>query len=301
VALAILLPLAWAYWNANAAVRHHVEYAGLIPRLEKLAARFSDEDLVVVESRNASDAHVLALPLAYIYARNVLVLNTPRPDKVAFAGFLDWARGRYRDVFFLGGGGTDLLSRRIGVETVGGDRFQIPEYDSPLNAYPSGVRQKEFDFSISRFVPPHAGDGTFALDVGTDDDLLVVRFHAKERQPDSGMTYRWTRDASYVTILGMQADTQVLTVWMGDGGRPPTLGQVTVTLELDDQPLGSVTVTGGVRPYSFSIPAAVAAAAATREEPARLRLTTTTWQPRALLGVADDRQLGVLVDRVEAR
>jgi hypothetical protein len=282
-------------------VRHHVEYAGLIPRLEQLAARFADDDLVVVESRNASDAHVLALPLAYIYARNVLVLNTPRPDKVAFAGFLDWARGHYGDVYFLGGGGTDLLSRRIGVETVAGDRFQIPEYDSPLNAYPSGVRQKEFDYSLSRFVPALAGDGTFGLDVGTNDDLLVVRFHAKEHQPDGGMSYRWTRDASYVTILGMEASTQRLTVWMGDGGRPPQLGQATVTLTLDDRPLGTVTIARDVRPYTFPIPVAIAAAAAAREEPARLQLTTTTWQPRALLGVPDDRQLGVVVDRVEAR
>ena len=64
----------------------------------------------MVESRNASDTHVLALPLAYIYARNVLVLSSPKPDKTAFAGFLDWARTRYDRVLFMGGGGTDLLS-----------------------------------------------------------------------------------------------------------------------------------------------------------------------------------------------
>ena len=45
-----------------------------------------DRDLLVVESRNASDTHVLALPLAYIYARNVLVLNSPKPDKTRVRG-----------------------------------------------------------------------------------------------------------------------------------------------------------------------------------------------------------------------
>ena len=44
----------------NPPVRPHVEYAGIIPRLEALAARFSPTDLVIVESRNASDIHVLA-------------------------------------------------------------------------------------------------------------------------------------------------------------------------------------------------------------------------------------------------
>ena len=94
------------FWRAAAPVRAHVEYAGLIPRLEALAARFGDRDLLLVESRNASDVHVLALPLAYIYDRHVLVLNSPRPAKPEFAAFMTWAQTNYANVFYLGGGGT---------------------------------------------------------------------------------------------------------------------------------------------------------------------------------------------------
>ncbi len=65
----------------------HVEYAGIIPRLETLASRIGDRDLLIVESRNASDTHLLGLPLAYIYAKNVLLLSSPKPDKTTFAGF----------------------------------------------------------------------------------------------------------------------------------------------------------------------------------------------------------------------
>ena len=88
----------------------HVEYAGLIPTLERLAGRFKDDDLVLFEAREASDVHVLALPLAYIYARNVLVLYRSRPDKPSVLRFLTWARQRYKNVYFVAGGGTDLLS-----------------------------------------------------------------------------------------------------------------------------------------------------------------------------------------------
>ena len=88
-------------------VMGHVEYAGIIPRLETLASRIGDRDLLIVESRNASDTHLLGLPLAYIYAKNVLLLSSPKPDKTTFAGFLDWARTRYERVLFIGGGGTD--------------------------------------------------------------------------------------------------------------------------------------------------------------------------------------------------
>ena len=129
IRLVVLVMLASTLLQSTRAILPHVEYAGVIPQLEALAARFGGDDLVIVESRNASDMHVLALPLAYIYAKNVLVLTNPKPDKALFAEFLGWARARYKAVYFIGGGGTDLLSRRYGVAVEGSDRFQVPEYD----------------------------------------------------------------------------------------------------------------------------------------------------------------------------
>src|SRR6185369_9984196 len=124
-------------------------YEGIIPRLEALAGRIGDDELLIVESRDAgSDVHVLALPLAYTYARNVLVLAGATPDKAMFAAFLESARGKYRRVLFLGGGGTDILSSRWSVAPIASDRFQIPEYESAWNAFPRGVRKKEFDYSV---------------------------------------------------------------------------------------------------------------------------------------------------------
>ena len=86
IRLIVLVLLASSLLQATRAILPHVEYAGVVPRIEALSRRFGDQDLVVVESRNASDLHVLALPLAYIYARNVLVLANPKPDKALFAG-----------------------------------------------------------------------------------------------------------------------------------------------------------------------------------------------------------------------
>ena len=38
-----------------------------------MAGGFGDDDLVLLETRGVADTHVLALPLAYIYARNAMV------------------------------------------------------------------------------------------------------------------------------------------------------------------------------------------------------------------------------------
>ena len=297
--MVLLALLGSSLLQSTRAILPHVEYAGIVPKVEALSRRFGNRDLVIVESRNASDLHVLALPLAYIYARNVLVLATPKPDKALVAGFLEWARSRYAAVYFLGGGGTDLLSRRYGVAVEGSDRFQVPEYESPRNAYPSGSRQKEFDFGIYRFTPPEQVQAWFSLDVGTRDDLHVVRFHAKERNTER--TFRWTRDTSYVSIVGLPPDASLLTIVMENGGRPPSLPPATVEVSLNGTTLGTATVGPEIRPYSFRVPAEVAAAAAASEDTALLKLVSSTWNPRATMGANDTRDLGVMVDRIDLR
>ena len=125
----LLAPLGLAFWMASAPVRAHVEYGGLIPHLETLADSIGPRDLVLVESRNAgSDLHVLALPLAYIYAKDVLVVDSVVPPKRALENFVTWASTTYDRVLFLGGGGTDLLSRYLAAEPLASDRFHVPEY-----------------------------------------------------------------------------------------------------------------------------------------------------------------------------
>jgi hypothetical protein len=83
--------LSQQYLAASRPLLNHIEYEGVILKLEELADQFGDRDLVIVESRAASDLHVLALPLAYIYGRNVLVFSDSEPNRNASLEFLTWA------------------------------------------------------------------------------------------------------------------------------------------------------------------------------------------------------------------
>ncbi|MBA3885061.1 MAG: glycosyltransferase family 39 protein [Acidobacteria bacterium] len=289
------------YQRASRPILDHVEYAGMIPRLEELAGRIADDELVIAESRDAgSDVHVLALPLAYIYNRNVLLLANPTPDRETLAAFLEFAGSRYRRVLFLGSGGTALLSHRYGVRALASEQFQVPEYDAPLNAYPRFVTLKEFDYGLYEFTPPQPHDGLwFDLDVGVRDDLHVVRFHAKEET--DGRTFRWTQAQSFVTVTVVPPGARQATLWMHNGGRPPGAPPATIRVYFHGEPLGTVQVEDGWREYRLSIPAAVAARAAEVDDPVELRLVTTTWNPQVVLGTPDDRELGVMLDRVTIR
>jgi hypothetical protein len=300
IGIVFLALVAWSYARASRPLLDHVEYEGVIGRLETLAGRIGDRDLLVVESRDAgSDVHVFGLPLAYIYARNVLVLSNARPDKIVFASFLNQIHARYDRVLFLGGGGTDLLSSRWSVTPIASERFQVPEYDSPRNAYPRYVKHKEFDYSVYVFGPPASAPAPAVLDVGVDDDLNVNRFHAK--QETEGHTYRWSQKQSVLIVNPIDAGSRTIALWMSSGGRPAGAPPADVSVLLNDAAIGTVHVDNGFKEYDVDIPPALAAAAAATREPVRIMLRTATWNP-AKLGVSgDDRELGVMVDRVAVR
>jgi hypothetical protein len=301
IGLVFVAVLAMQFARRAEPILPHVEYAGVIPKLEEIAGRIGDRDLLVVESRAASDTHVLATPLAYIYARNVLVLNTPKPDKAAFAAFLDWARTHYSRVLFMGGGGTDLLSAAWDARALVGERFTIPEYDAPADAYPRFVRNKEFDYTLYELTPPSPEDATrpFDLDVGTNDDLYVVRFHSKERT--EGRTIRWSRDRSYIAVTGIFPTSREVVLTLNDGGRPPAAPPADVTVALANEVLGTIAVRAGFKDYIVTIPPALAARLAGERRAVELTLRTTIWIPEKVLGTPDPRELGVMVDRVAIR
>jgi hypothetical protein len=181
------------------------------------------------------------------------------------------------------------------------DRFQVPEYDSPLNRYPAGVKSKEFEFGLYRVSVGEArAPGPVDLQIGGLDDLNVVRFHARERR-DQDTTYRWTGAQSFVLLTGLAADARQLTLWMSDGGRPPAAPPALVEVALDDVVLGTASLRDAIEPFHFAIPAEMAERLAASGDSVRVRIRVPTWNPATLIGANDSRDLGVMLTRVLAR
>ena len=293
---AALALVAWTSVAATRPILNHVEYAGLIPALERLAGQFGERDLVLVEPRYSSDAHVLATPLAYIYARNVLVFSSPRPGSAEVGQFLAWADRAFDRVFLIADGGFDLASPSVGITAVRNERFSIPEYESARNAYPREIRQKKFNLNLYQLEPAAPARPVLDIDVGGFDDPWLLRMFA--RQDQDGATYRWVRNLSYVTFLGIPATAQAIVIRAADGGRPEAAGPAEVQVFLNDRAVGTVTVRGGFSDYRLALPSGAAADAAARSAPSVVRLVCKTWVPKDLLGGSDDRALGIMLDRI---
>jgi hypothetical protein len=287
-----------AFLRTSRTVLHHTEYEGLIPRIEALAGRFAQDDLVLVESRDAGgDVHVLATPLAYIYAKNVLLLASAKPEKEALAAFIGWAQTRYKRVFFVGGGGTDLVSTSYGLRPVVTERFDVPEFASTTDTFPTPSARKVI-FGVYELSDAPVNDaGLFDLDIGVNDDGHVLRFHSSEQS--DGTTFRWTRAASYVTVTAIPPTATELTLVLNDGGRPAAAPAARVAVHLGGERLGEIAVAPGpFQPYTIALPRDVVSRVAAADQPLALRLVSTVWNPHVLLGTPDDRELGVMLDRV---
>lgn len=289
-----LLLVASHYARASAPVADYVEFGGVVLQVEELARQIRDNDLVVVESRDAGgDIHIVGLPLAYIYARNVLVLNSARPDRETFLAFIDWARGRYGRILFLGGAGTDLVSNGFEARHLWRDRYQVPEYESVLNGYPRGPTERKFDYALYELSPGPAHH-PLDIDIGAEDDVYVVRFQGKEES--EGRTFRWTAERSMLTLGSLPEPAGEIVLLASDGGRPEAAPPARVEVWLDEVLIGVIEIDGPFRAYTVAIPPQIVS-----DNPIELRLNSVMWNPAKVLGSADDRELGVMIDRVTVR
>ena len=300
VGMVLVAALGWQYVHATRPILRHVEHAGMIPTIEELAGRFSPDDLLLFGNRSVSDAQVFALPLAYVYSRNALSLRGWGPDPELLRQFIDWARSRYARVFFIGSG-TALQTSDTGADLVSREHSRIPHYDRTLDAYPTGPVNWEFNYGIYDLLVDPLPPGPFDLDVGGEDDLPVLRMHPRTLN-ERGVTYRWTTAASTVWVAGTLPDAREVTLHMSNGGRPDAAGVAEVDVSLADQPLGTITVRDDrFRPFTLAIPPGLAQTIAADPGAAELRLRTVPWVPLHVLGIPDQRELGVMLDRVQVR
>jgi hypothetical protein len=298
VGAAILMSLiAWQYGTAARPVAAHVEYKGAIRQVDQLAQHFTDRDLIIVESRGASDLHVLAVPLVDLYGLEVLVLESQLPDRHQFEAFLTQALSKYARVFVIASGGTDLLSRRITATSIAFAPMKMPEYETtPWNEMPKGAREKDLGYSIYQLTAAPQTPRGFDLDVGYLDDLQDVHLFAREIA--EGRTFRWTREQSFIVASGLTGDERQVEFVMHNGGRHPNAPPATVDVFFNDVLLGRLNVTFGFQTYRLALPADLARAAGANPDPAQLRLVSNVWRPSEFVGGSDTRDMGVMLDRV---
>ena len=185
------------YVARGASRRGHVEYAGIIPRLEQLAGSIGDDDLLIVESRDAAPTCTSWRCRSPTSTRATCSCSTRRCRTRRRSRRSSSGRARATDACSSSAAAAPTCCRRrwsaravaersvpgAGVRSAGRTRIRAA----------SRRRSSTTASTSSRPPAPATPEARFDLDVGMRDDLNVVRFHAKE--VTEGRTFRWTQDS----------------------------------------------------------------------------------------------------------
>jgi len=269
--------LAYPLLIARPMIKHR-EYRGIIPFMDRLSEVFKDPSIVVLDTFDVSLR--IAPPLEYIYRKDVLVLY--RDTLENYQRFLalvhQWIQ-KGREAYFI----TPLPQ---GLELVKKFTLKVPEMEYAIGHLPKKINQLYSDLYVYRLTER---DGTVKplLKLGVNDFGLIEGFYSIENLPEGGRTYRWTKGMARVVVPRATRFRIRMRGW-----RPDLLPRVSVEVLIGDTLVTALQPSAEFQDYEVRIPADLA------QDPLILTLRVPTWNPKTVLEVPDDRDLGVMVEEI---
>jgi hypothetical protein len=136
----------------------------------------------------------------------------------------------------------------------------------------------------------------YSVDLGDAYDWLFVSgFHESESDPN--LNFRWSSaDSRIVFPAVVQNQNYRLSLRLAAGPRPETASPPEVTLYVNDEAVTSFEAQPEITTYTVKVESAIV----TRDPNLRLQISVPTFNPsKSIAGSADNRNLGVIVDRVQ--
>ena len=281
-----------AFLRDTAPLVRHRDWDGAVNFVQDVARRFGPEDVLVFEQPKS--IHLLSLPLWAVHGLTVLEMARFKPDPGRLQHLVQAWQPRYRNIYFVhtSASGSDLCG--VFLERVQTFSFGTWEWERAYAGKPRGREFHALNFTVSRVVPPDQINvpPLPLVDVGGTDDVQVSGFYDKEGGGD--LTYRWTGPCASVYLPGVRPGA-ALSLRTSTGRRPATRPAV-VTASLDGAPLGQFTSGPEWSESVLRLPDPLPPG------PRVLRLDVPAWRPvHTDPTSADERDLGVMVDRLEIR
>jgi hypothetical protein len=229
-----------------------------------------------------------------VHGLSVLEMARFKPDPDRLEHLVTTWRPRYRNVYFVhtSASGTDLCG--VFLERVQPFSFGTWEWERAYARKPRGREFHALNFTVSRVVPPDQIQvpPLPVVDVGGTDDVQVSGFYDKEGGGDR--TYRWTGPCASVFLPGVRPGA-TLAISTSTGRRPASR-PANVAMRLNGVRLGEFQSSSGWSEHVLRLPDPLPAG------PPVLRLDVAAWRPTHTDPLStDERDLGVMVDRLEIR
>jgi hypothetical protein len=281
--------LATAYGLETSRIAEHVDWREAAGFVSQVADLFGPQDVVLAEQE--SSVEMVALPLWAVHGVKVLMLGQREPDPARVALLVNDRRANGGTVFLLGTHRSDQCA--LFTERVRSFDLRTSEWERSYTGPPRRSRPMTIEVSVGRVPLPGETPVLDDVDVGGFDDRQVSGvFFDRERA--EGRTFRWSGRCALVQLPPAgRASTLVVTAAAGE--RPsdePALVRVSTGGRL----VGSFTAGAEWAEHAVPLPSNLSAG------PLLLRFDVAGWRPsKTLPGSTDDRDLGVMVDRIALR
>ncbi len=313
IAGVVVVLLAGFFVYTSRAIIPHVEDGGAVAQLDSLASRF-DSKSVLLFSNERDEPYVVATPLQYIYGIESFVLarTYPNNNNAVIQSVIDrWQSQGYKVYVLMGANGGKLLLDKYTLKYEGYWEYRVPEFEQLYYQKPTNVSESFLPWGIYSLEPRTAAPSwPFNVDIGNNDYAwLVSGWNKQERDTPQSTYWRWTGAHAILRVPWPTSDTSSYisgTIHMLLRPETSQLGlpvlrtdPITVTVSLDNTPLGEVTLPPGsdFLNYTFRVPAGIPK---TEKDPdyALLHIYAPTWSGSSAGISYDQRALGVQVDQV---
>ncbi len=296
----------------------HVEERGAVSQLSQLAARFKPAGKsVVLFSNDRDEPNVVATPLQYIYGIESFVLVRSYPDlsNTALERIVKrWQSQGYKVWVMMGANGGKLDLPNFSLKEQGTWKYDVPELEQLYYQKPSNVFEAVLPWGIYSIEPKSSAAQSalpFSIDVGDMDyKWLVAGFYKQEHAQGDQSDWRWTGDHAILrvpwptqpggkTLQGGKVTVRLRPESPTAGGRIVRTTPLTVTLSLEDTPIGTVVVPPGSQfgDYTVVVPPGVKKTSRGTDT-SLLHIKAPTWSPQDAGISYDARALGIQLDSV---
>ena len=283
----------------------HREYRGFIDFCEEFAERFDEDDVLVC------DDYWLATPLYFIYGKNTLQVSDQHSSRAipkcrrAAELMSKWVE-EGKDVYHITHR-KRIFTEQLDFVPVGEMQFKKVKLERSKKHLPRQIRSSSLTVRVFKAekieMADIGGDDEYVVDIGDSAFGLIGGFYssdeyrsgAGERLLMSDM--RWTGPNAKVIIPWFGNDKASKLTLKMSGGRPESIPAAEVTILVEGQIVGNMSLSKSFEEYELVIPSGRVKTSTPNR--AVMEINSSTWNPKSH-GISEDRRdLGIQIDWIK--
>lgn len=296
--------LLFTFLRADWPFLRHIEYQGSLDQLAQLASRFEPEALILFD--NGDPSQHITQPLAYLFHRQVFVLQRERPDTNFLHRLLEATDAQDKPMYLvLSSGALDWHPPDIRFEPLGDFTLRVPVAERSTRHISQQVVPLSYRLDLYRIIPTQSApvgeissSPATTLEMGPGEYLYLRGGLYGWETTSDGTTFRWTNGTGRMVLSRPSTGDLRLRLHVASG-RPSQASPAQLSVWVNGVRVGERTLAYGYTFETWNLKVPKNYLAETSE--VEIELRSDTWVPQAIGFNEDPRELGVMVDRVEIR